>query len=370
LAQGYEDLVDHDQWRHDPLLALACGREPYLESGAGKSTLNRLELQGDANHRYKKIAVDQEKLSKLLVEIFLESHETEPNQIVLDFDSSDIPLHGEQEGRFFHGYYDEYCYLPLFCFCGQWPLLAKLRTADQDGASGTLEALQWIIPLIRAKWPHTRIIIRADSGFCRDAILSWIESQPRVFFVVGLARNSRLEEEIDAELVVMDVLCHLSGRPQRIFKELLWQTRESWSCERRVVAKAEALVGKVNPRFVVTNLPQEQWPARSLYEDLYCARGDMENRIKEHQLQLFSVRTSCHQMKANQLRLWLSTFAYLFFVELRTAVWKDREASHWEPSTIRLRVLKVAATVTVSTRRIVIQLPRSHPWWQWFKTAV
>jgi hypothetical protein len=189
-----------------------------------------------------------------------------------------------------------------------------------------------------------------------------------VFYVVGLARNSRLEEEIDTQLVAVSVLCRLSGKPQRIFKELRWQTRDSWSCERRVVAKAEALVGKLNPRFVVTNLPQDQRPARTLYEDLYCARGDMENRIKEHQL--VSLRTSCHQMKANQLRLWLSTFAYLFFVELRTAVWKDREASRWEPATIRLRVLKVAATVTVSTRRIVIQLPRSHPWWEWFKTAV
>lgn len=194
-----------------------------------------------------------------------------------------------------------------------------------------------------------------------------------MFYVVGLARNSRLEEEIDTQLVVMSVLCRLAGRPQRIFEELLWQTRESWSCERRVVAKAEALVGKPNPRFVVTNLPQKQWPARILYQDLYCARGDMENRIKghecpEHQLQLFSLRTSCHQMKANQLRLWLSTFAYLFFVELRTTVWKDREASRWEPATIRLRVLKVAATV--SARSIVIQLPRSHPWWEWFKTAV
>ena len=375
LTQGYEDLVDHDQWRHDPILALACGREPYREPGAGKSTLNRLELEGDANHRYKKMAVDEQKLSRLLVEIFLESCESEPAEIVLDFDSSDIPLHGGQEGRFFHGCYDEYCYLPLFCFCGQWPLLAQLRTADQDGASGTLEALQWIIPLIRAKWPHTEIIIRADSGFCRDAVLSWIERQQGVFYVVGLARNSRLEEEIDTQLVAMAVLCRLSGRSQRIFEELLWQTRESWSCERRVVAKAEALPGKINPRFVVTNLDQDSWSARSLYEDLYCARGDMENRIKghecpEHQLQLFSLRTSCHQMKANQLRLWLSTFAYLFFVELRSAVWKDREASRWEAATIRLRVLKVAATVTVSTRRIVIQLPRSHLWWEWFKTAV
>ena len=370
LAQGYEDLVDHDQWRHDPLLALVCGREPYREPGAGKSTLNRLELEGDSNHRYKKIAVNEQKLSRLLAEIFVESHVSEPPQVVLDFDSSDIPLHGEQEGRFFHGYYDEYCYLPLFCFCEQWPLLVQLRTADRDGADGTLEALQWIVPLILAKWPHTKIIIRADSGFCRDAILSWIESQQEVFYVVGLARNSRLEEEVDTQLVAMAVLCRLSGKPQRIFEELLWQTRESWSCQRRVVAKAEALVGKLNPRFVVTNLPQDQWPARSLYEDLYCARGDMENRIKEHQLQLFSLRTSCHQMKANQLRLWLSTFAYLFFVELRTAIWKGQEASHWEPSTIRLRVLKVAATVTVSTRRIVIQLPRSHPWWEWFKTAI
>jgi len=371
LAQGYEDLVDHDVWRHDPMLALACGREPYQDLGAGKSTLSRLQLgQKEVVDRYKKLGADEDKLGRLLVEIFLESQDTAPAEIVLDFDSSDIPLHGEQEGRFFHGYYDEYCYLPLFCFCGQWPLLVELRTADHDGASGVLEALQWITPLIRTKWPQTRIIVRADSGFCRDPILSWIEGQPQVFYVVGLARNSRLEEEIDAELAVMAELCRLSGKSQRMFKELLWLTRDSWSCERRVVAKAEALVGKTNPRFVVTNIPLDQWPAKALYEDLYCARGDMENRIKEHQLQLFSIRTSCHQMRANQMRLWLSTFAYLFFVELRTHNWKGQEASHWEPATIRLRILKVAATVTVSTRRTVIQLPRSHPWWEWFAKAV
>lgn len=370
MAQGYEDLIDHEQLRYDPLLALACGLEPYKKQAAGKSTLNRLEFEGKPKHRYKKISVDSQKLGKLLVGIFLESHESEPAEIVLDFDSSDIPLYGEQEGRFFHGHYDEYCYLPLFCFCGQWPLLAQLRTSDQDGAAGTLEALQWIIPLIRQKWPHTRIIVRGDSGFCRDGILTWIESHRDVFYLIGLARNSRLEEEIETELIAMKVLCRLTGKAQRTFRELDWQTRDSWSRSRRVVAKAEALVGKLNPRFVVTNLSTDRWPARELYEDLYCARGDMENRIKEHQLQLFSLRTSCHQMQSNQLRLWLSTFAYLFFVLLRTEVWKDREASHWEPSTIRLRVLKVAATVNVSTRRIVIQLPRSHPWWEWFKTAV
>ena len=371
LAQGYEDLVDHEIWRNDPMLALACGLEPYRDHGAGKSTLSRLQLgRKDEADRYKKIGADEEKLERLLVGIFLESQGTEPGEIVLDFDSSDIRLHGEQQGRFFHGHYDEYCYLPLFCFCGQWPLLVQLRTADRDGAAGTLEALQWIIPLIRSQWKHTRIIVRADSGFCRDAVLTWIEGRGDVFYVVGLARNSRLEEQIEAELAVMAEFCRLSGKSQRIFKELDWRTQDSWSGSRRVVAKAEALAGKTNPRFVVTNLPQDQWPARLLYEDLYCARGDMENRIKEHQLQLFSTRTSSHEMKANQIRLWLSTFAYLFFVELRTTVWKDREAGRWEPATIRLRVLKVAATVTASTRRIVIRLPRSHPWWEWFKLAV
>ena len=371
LAQGYEDLADHDVWRNDPMLALACGLEPYKEQGAGKSTLSRLQLsQRDQADRYKKIGADEQKLKKLLVDIFLESQEAEPGQIVLDFDSSDIPVYGDQEGRFFHGYYDEYCYLPLFCFCGQWPLLVQLRTADRDGASGVLEALQWIIPLIRTKWKNTRIIIRADSGFCRDAIMTWIESQEQAFFVIGVARNSRLEEQIVVELAIMAELCRLSGKPQRIFKELLWQTHDSWSRERRVVAKAEALTGKTNPRFIVTNLPQDQWAAQPLYEDLYCARGDMENRIKEHQLQLFSTRTSSHELKANQLRLWLSTFAYLFFVELRANVWKGREAGRWEPATIRLRVLKVAATVTVSTRRTVIHLPRSHPWWEWFSMAI
>lgn len=372
LVQGYEDVVDHDEWRFDPLLALACGLEPYRETPAGKSTLNRLQLGGDPEHRYKKIQVDEEKLKRLLVEIFLESHDSEPEEVVLDFDSSDIPVHGEQEGRFFHGYYNEYCYLPLFCFCGGWPLLAQLRSADQDGASGTLEALQWIVPLIRQKWPATKIIVRADSGFCRDAIMTWIEDEDQkgVFFVIGLARNSRLEEKIEAPLAVMAELCRLSGKAKRYFSEFEWQTLDSWSCARRVIAKAEALPGKLNPRFIVTNLPADDWSARALYEELYCARGDMENRIKEHQLQLFSLRTSCHQMKANQLRLWLSTFAYLFFVELRSIAWKGREASHWEPVTIRLRVLKVAATLTSSTRRVVIHLPRSHPWWEWFKIAV
>ena len=357
LAQEYEDLADHDVWRTDPMLAIACGLEPYRDQGAGKSTLSRLQLsQKDQEHRYKRTGVDEEKLQKLLVEIFLASHDSEPEEIILDFDSSDIPLHGEQEGRFFHGYYDEYCYLPLFCFCGQWPLLVQMRTADHDGASGVLEALQWMIPLMRTTWKNTSIIVRADSGFCRDPILSWIESQKNLFYVVGL--------------VVMSALCRLSGKSQRMFKDFRWQTRDSWSRERRIVAKAEALVGKTNPRFVVTNLPEDRWPAKSLYEELYCARGDMENRIKEHQLQLFSVRTSSHAMKANQMRLWLSTFAYLFFVELRTSVWKGQDASHWEPNTIRLRVLKVAATVTVTKRRTVIHLPRSHPWWEWFASAL
>ncbi len=371
LAQGYEDLNDHDTWRNDPMLTLACGLQPFKDRGAGKSTLSRLQLsQMDIEDRYKKLGIDEKKLQNLLVEIFLESQADEPTQIILDFDSSDIPLHGEQEGRFFHGYYDEYCYLPLFCFCDKWPLLVQLRTADNDGATGVLEALQWMVPLIRKKWKNTNIIFRADSGFCRDAILTWIENQNNMFYVVGLARNSRLEKEISSELLVMEVVCNIKKQAQRMFKEFPWQTQDSWSCKRRVVAKAEVLPGKTNPRFIVTNISQKCWPAQELYEKLYCARGDMENRIKEHQLQLFSVRTSSHLLKANQVRLWLSTFAYLFFVELRENVWQSQEASHWEPSTIRSRVLKVATVVSVSTRRIVIQIPRSYPWWEWFSKAV
>ena len=369
LVQGYEDLNDHDLWRKDPLLALACGLEPYQEWGAGKSTLNRLQLGRDTGDRYKKISYDPQEISRLLVELFLDWTGKAPEEIVLDFDASDIPLHGDQEGKFFHGYYDEYCYLPLFCFCGQFPLMAQLRMADRDASHGVVTALEWMIPMIRARWPKTRIILRGDSGFCREPIMTFCEARPRMNYVLGIARNSRLTQEISVDLKEMERLCIKYGQPRRHFRELQYRTLGTWSRSRRVVAKAEAIPGKTNPRFIVTNLTIKQASGRWLYEKTYCARGDMENRIKEHQSQLFSTRTSCHEFRANQLRLWLSTFAYLFYVELRSSAWKNREPSRWEPRTIRLKILKVAAVVTVSHRRIVVQLPRSFPYWEWFQQA-
>ena len=324
LCLGYEDLNDHDELCRDRMMALLCesddmkGERRHKESDrgkalAGKSTLNRMEMTPakESDRRYKRIEADTAGLDALLVDVFLEAHEDEaPVEVVLDVDATDDPLHGEQEGRYFHGYYKNYCYLPLYIFCGEHLLCARLRSADVDGASGVVEELEGIVMRVRAKWPWVRVIVRGDGGFCRDELMAWCEGEG-VEYVLGLPKNTRLVKLIGDEMEEARRLHEDSGEAVRLFKELRYRTRKSWSCERRVVAKVEHLSGGGNPRFIVTSIPVEQWSGRALYEEVYCARGEMENRIKEQQLGLFADRTSSHQMQANQLRLYFASFAYV-----------------------------------------------------------
>ena len=365
IALGYEDLNDHDQLRHDPIMAVLAGKLTASRSDcapvAGKSTLNRLELSKAQPTRYAKIAADTAAIENLFVDLFLDAHATAPEEIILDLDATDDPLHGDQEGRFFHGYYDCYCYLPLYIFCGRHLLVAKLRPANIDGCAGALEEVIRVVARIRARWPQTRIILRADSGFCRDNLMTWAEANS-VDYLFGLARNKRLEAAIGAELQQARTQAEASGKPARRFKELLWRTRKSWSCTRRVVAKAEWTAGKANPRFVVTSLPAEETEARLLYEDVYCARGEMENRIKECQLDLFADRTSAATMAANQLRLWFASFAYVLVSALRRIGLAGSQLANATCGTIRLRLLKIGALVRISVRRVVFAMASGCPW--------
>jgi hypothetical protein len=364
LALGYEDLQDHDSLRHDPLLSLRMGKaEPGTTPLAGKSTLNRLELtrpQAETPaHRYQKILFDPESADRLLVQLFVESQATAPESLVLDLDATDDPLHGKQEGRFFHGYYGHYCYWPLYVFCGDHLLCARLRTAQGDASAGALGEIQRIVSHLRQHWPGVRITLRADSGFCREELMGWCE-QNQVDYVFGLARNRRLEEMLREALAEARQQHEATGQPARLFRELRYQTRESWSQERRVVGKAEHLTKGANPRFVVTSLSVEQWAAQALYEQLYCARGEMENRIKE-QFQLFADRLSTHWLWSNQLRLYLSAFAYVLVDSLRRLALPGTALAQAEVHTIRLRLLKIGAVVRVSVRRVWVSLASAHP---------
>jgi hypothetical protein len=364
LALGYEDLNDHERLRRDPLLALLSGKsEPAQEPLAGKSTLNRLELtfpRAEADqHRYKKILFDPESADRLLIDLFVEAQACPPAEIILDLDATDDPLHGKQEGRFFHGYYGHYCYLPLYVFCGDHLLCARLRTANTDGSTGAVEELQRIAGQLRLHWPEVKIILRADSGFCREELMSWCE-QNGVDYVLGLARNRRLEAMLAEALAEAKQKHEETGQAARVFRELRYQTRETWTRERRVVGKAEHLSKGANPRFVVTSLASEAWEARALYEELYCQRGEMENRVKE-QFQLFSDRLSTHWLWSNQLRLSLSAFAYVLIETLRRAGLKGTELAQAEVNTIRLRLLKIGAVVRVSARKIWVSLASAHP---------
>jgi hypothetical protein len=314
IALGYEDLIDHDTLRHDPIMAVLAGKLEAKRAGcapvAGKSTLNRLELSRPIPTRYHKISHDPDAIEGLLVDLFLEAHATAPGQIILDLDATDDPLHGHQEGRFFHGYYDGYCYLPLYVFCGRHLLAAKLRPSNIDGAAGSVPEIARILGQIRQSWPKTRVLLRADSGFCREELMAWCEEN-RVDYLFGLARNDRLAAEISSELAEAQTESEQTGKPARRFKDFTWRTRKSWSRERRVVGKAEWTRGEANPRFVVTSLRPKEAEARHLYEKIYCARGEMENRIKECQLDLFADRTSANTLRANQLRLWFASMAYV-----------------------------------------------------------
>ena len=364
IALGYEDLIDHDQLRHDPVLATLAGKLTAKRRDcaplAGKSTLNRLEHAPLTPSRYHKIGHDPAAIEGLFVALFLEAHRTPPPQIILDLDATDDRVHGHQEGRFFHGYYDCYCYLPLYVFCGRHLLAAKLRRSNIDASAGALAEIERIVAQIRARWPKVEILLRADSGFARDDLMAWCEAH-RVDFVFGLARNDRLLGQIADDLAAVEVTSLERGAPARRFADFAWRTLDSWSRERRVVAKAEHLPKGSNPRFVVTSLPASAIDARTLYEDLYCARGEVENRIKEQQLDLFADRTSALTMRANQLRLWFASFAYVLIEALRRIGLRFTQFATATCGTIRLKLLKIGAQVPVSVRRIKVAMASACP---------
>ena len=380
LCLGYEDVVDHERLREDPLIATLCeqpdveGRERRHKRDrgkplAGKSTLNRLETAvPNLTSRYKKIGWDQSAIARCFVDVFLSSFEKPPQHIVLDLDDTDDPLHGHQEGRFFHGYYDCYCYLPLYVFCGDHLLCAKLREASGGESNDARQELHRIVAQIRACWPQVQILVRADSGFCTDELMSWCERN-EVEYVLGLARNKRLLRRLQRDLDIAGRQYQRTGQPVRRFKDFTYRTLKSWSRRRRVVGKAEFLAKGANPRFVVTSLSKKTIDAQQLYEQTYCARGEMENRIKEQQLYLFADRTSSHTMHANQLRLWFSSIAYLLLSELRRRALHDTELATAQCDTIRLKLLKIGAQVHISVRRIVLRLASSYPYQQVFCQA-
>lgn len=379
LCLGYEDLNDHDLLRHDALLAVLVGksdlegneRQKPRDRGkplAGKSTLNRLELTpvgADGSHRYKKITANIHAAHSFLVEAFLCQHDKPRERIVLDLDATDDPIHGHQLGRFFHGYYDNYCYLPFYAFCEDHPLLALLRPSNIDTAAGALKHIERIVAKIRKEWPNVEIVLRGDSGFCREELMRWCESHD-VHYVFGLAKNSRLKRILGKELHEAQVGYEQTGKPTRVFKDFTYCTRKSWAQERRVVGKAEHLEKGSNPRFVVTSLPAEKYPAQELYEREYCGRGDMENRIKEQQLSLFADRTSCQTLRANQLRLSLSTVAYVLLRALREFGLNGTALESAQADTIRLKLLKIGAVIRVTVRKVWVGLSEAYPWRELF----
>ncbi len=381
IALGYEDLNDHDSLRHDVVMGLLSekqdpsGRDRLREDDqgkpiAGKSTLNRLELtpeNANEKSRYKKIVADAEKIDELMVAVFIESYPRAPSEVVLDVDATDDPLYGNQEGKYFHGYYAEYCYLPLYIFSGEHLLCARLRQADEDPASGVLQELLRIVKKLREAWPAVRIILRGDSGFCREEIMSYCEGVGQLDYVLGLAKNSRLIKTIEAEMAEAQQIYQSRQKSARVFKDFRYRTRQSWSCERRVVGKAEYLAKGENPRFIVTSIGSEEKEARELYEDFYCARGDMENRIKEQQLGLFADRTSTSWIRSNQLRLYFSSFAYILVHALRRLGLEGTELAKAQCGTIRLKLFKIGAQIRVTVRKVWISFSESYPYHRLFQ---
>ena len=384
IGLGYEDLIDHDLLRADPLLAVACGkqdpegknRRSLRDVGkplAGKSTLNRLETAGSllsVRPRCKKIIAEMSELEEYFIDTFVRTSPAKaPRVVILDFDATDDPLHGKQEGRFFHGYYDCYCYLPLYVFCGDQLLWAQLRKADIDASEGALEVLKGIVKKIRHKWPRVRILLRGDSGFCRDELMSWCEANG-LYFLLGMAKNSRLLKRIRRTMKKAKREWACTGTAARRFVNFSYRTKKSWTRSRRVVGKAEYLDKGENPRFVVTNLPPEEMQPQQLYEKVYCARGDMENRIKEQQLYLFADRTSSATMRANQLRLWFSSLAYVILNELRRVGLKGTKLAKASCQTIRLKLLKLGAQVRLSVRRVKVNFSSAYPYQELFHTVL
>jgi hypothetical protein len=375
ICLGYEDLNDHDELRTDPLLATACGRIDPLgrnrkyeqdkgKALSGKSTLNRIEggavIKG-GDDRYKKITVDFEKIENFFIDTFIKSYSEPPKSITLDIDATDDPLHGHQQGRFFHGYYDEYCYLPLYIFCGTQIIWSKLKTANCDPGNEALPDIIKVIERIRSSWPEVEIILRGDSGFCREEIMAWCEKN-NVFYLFGISRNNRLSQRIKEEMKQARKLFLQNGEAARIYKDFMYKTLKSWSRRRRVIGKAEYLPRGENQRFIVTNLPKREYPGQELYVKIYCARGDMENRIKEQQLYLFADKTSCTMIRSNQLRLYFSSVAYVFLNELRNYAPPESKTAKAQCETLRLKLLKIGAVVTVSVRRVFVNVSSAYPY--------
>ena len=388
LCLGYEDLNDHDRLSVDPLLATACGNrdphgqhrrnKPAREAGralAGHSTLDRLELTpeavdwSDAKRRYYKLVHHPDRIEQFFVDVFLEQFRHAPAELVLDFDPTDILLHGEQEGRFFHGYYGDYCYLPMYVFCGDHLLATRLRTSKCDASAGTLELFQYLVERIRARFPHTRIIIRGDSAFARNALMDYCETGENLYYLFGLAKNKRLKRAVALQQYEAKQAFLATGQSARVYTEFRYRTLDSWSRARRVIAKAEHLAKGANPRFIVTNLPGHEVQSRELYEGRYCPRGDMENRIKECQLDMFADRTSSHFFRANQVRLWLSALAYVLTNLTRRVGLKNTRLEKATCGTIRTLLLKIAARVQVTARRVVAHLCSAAPYQDVFVQA-
>jgi hypothetical protein len=374
IALGYEDLNDHDELRHDPVLATQVGKLKAHRKDcapvAGKSTLNRLELSRAAPSRYHKIAHNAEEIEQQFVDLFQGSHRKPPQEIILDLDATDDPLHGHQEGRFFHGYYNCYCYLPLYIFCGDQLLASKLRVSNIDAAAGAVEEVQRIVTRLRHKWPKTRIILRADSGFCREELMAWCEDN-NVHYLFGLAKNARLAKHIGKQLAAAKAESEKIGQPARRFKEFMWTTQKSWSRRRRVIGKGEWTQGGANPRFIVTSLTkaEDYGNGRALYEKTYCARGEMENRIKECQMDLFADRTSAATLEANQLRLWLASMAFVLLESTRRLALTTTQLAQATCGTIRNKLLKIGALVTISVRRVKIACATACPYKHVFAAA-
>jgi hypothetical protein len=388
LALGYEDLNDHDELRRDPMLAIALNKDDVKgehrrraqdrgKALAGKSTLNRLELTApdyDGSPRQKesgkpetkKIVVDPESIDALLVDLFLDAHESAPEKIVLDLDATDDVLYGQQEGRFYHGYYHDFCYLPLYVFCGEHLLCARLRMSNIDASADSVEELEPVVARIRQRWPAVKIQLRGDAGFCREKLMAWCEREG-IGYVFGLAQNERLKKRIEAEMAQAEQQYVQTKAPARVFTEFFYATKKTWSRERRVIAKAEHLDKGANPRFVVTTLSPEEVAAQELYEKVYCARGDCpENRIKEQQLDLFADRTSTGKMWSNQLRLYFSSMAYVLMQTLRRTALAGTELEKAQCGTIRRKLLKIGAHIWVTVRKVWVSLASGHPYAELF----
>jgi hypothetical protein len=383
LALGYEDLNDHDELRSDPMLAVALSKDDVKgeqrrraqdrgKALAGKSTLNRLELttpdyegsprqKGSDKPETKKIAVDPESIDALLVDLFLDAHQQAPEQIVLDLDATDDIVYGQQEGRFYHGYYHDYCYLPLYVFCGEHLLCSRLRMSNIDASADSVEELEPVIARIHERWPAVKILLRGDGGFCRENLMAWCEREG-MDYLFGLAQNARLKKQIEPQMAQAEKQYADTQAPARVFTEFFYATEKTWSRERRVIAKAEHIAKGANPRFVVTSLSQEQMAAQELYEEIYCARGECpENRIKEQQLDLFADRTSTGKMWSNQLRLYFSSIAYVLLQTLRRTALAGTELEKAQCGTIRRKLLKIGAHVRVTVRKVWVSLSSGYP---------